>query len=128
MSDDRRRSPRALLALLCLLLLAPTPGDVGSCGQAADDLDAPIFFASKSAIDCQRCRECGLASAACETACDPDAPLPDAFPDGCLPVVHDGEVCLRALLHADCSEYREYVRDAAPRAPGECNFCPPRRR
>ncbi len=122
------RGRRLLLVGLSLLLLAPTPGDIGSCGQAPDALDPPIFFASKAAIDCRRCGECALTSAACESACDEDEPLPDEFPEGCFPVVHDGEVCLRALLHASCSDYRGYVRDDSPRAPSECNFCPPRSR
>src|SRR5690606_8122210 len=49
---DARRAealPRGftlLLACLACLLLAPTPGDVGGCGQAPQELDAPIFFAT----------------------------------------------------------------------------------
>jgi hypothetical protein len=49
----------------------------------------------------------------------------DAFPDDCLPLVHDGEVCLRALLDADCDEYSRYVV-SDPEIPLECNFCPVR--
>ena len=48
------------------------------------------------------------------------------FPPGCFPVVHDGEVCLNALLAADCDDYREFVADEGRTVPTECNFCPPR--
>jgi hypothetical protein len=33
-------------------------------------------------------------------------------------------VCLRALLDASCDDYGDFVRDAAPDVPSECNFCP----
>jgi hypothetical protein len=51
-------------------------------------------------------------------------PWKAAFPEGCLPLVHDGEVCLRALLYATCAEYEAYVDDARPKVPSECDFCP----
>jgi hypothetical protein len=38
--------------------------------------------------------------------------------------VHDGEVCLRVLLHASCDDYASYMNDRAPAAPSECQFCP----
>jgi hypothetical protein len=50
--------------------------------------------------------------------------LPADFPEGCAPLVHDGEVCLRALHFASCDAYRGYVDDAAPTVPTECDFCP----
>ncbi len=49
-----------------------------------------------------------------------------AFPVDCEPLVHDGEVCLRRLLEASCSEYVGYVADAAATVPTECDFCPVR--
>jgi hypothetical protein len=46
------------------------------------------------------------------------------FDEGCIPLVHDGEVCLRALLAASCQDFSEFVRDLEPTAPTECVFCP----
>ena len=114
------------VAVFAAFCAAPTPGDVGGCGQAPQDLDPPVFFATKKAIDCERCTECGLASDRCEEACDETADIERSFPVGCFPLVHDGEVCLRALLQAPCSDYRSFIDDEAPQTPSECNFCPPR--
>lgn len=115
---------RAVLGCVALLLCAaPTPGDVGGCGQDPQELDGETFFDSKANIDCQRCLDCQLTTNSCERACDTSSPLP-AFPEGCAPLVHDGEVCLRALLFASCSDYGGYVADRGPRIPTECNFCP----
>jgi hypothetical protein len=102
--------------------MAPTVGDIGSCGQSVDDLDAPTFFDLKSRTDCRRCQECGLAGKLCDRACN-DLPQ-TSFSYGCHPLVHDGEVCLRVLLHASCDDYASYMNDAAPAAPSECQFCP----
>jgi hypothetical protein len=104
--------------------MAPTPGDVGGCGQKPAELDPGVFFSSKANIDCQRCQECGLASKACFAACEPDPALRTQFPDRCVPLVHDGEVCLRALTYASCDDYRAYMSDVSPSVPTECNFCP----
>jgi hypothetical protein len=114
----------ALAAVALLFCAAPTPGDVGGCGQDAQELDSEVFFLSKANIDCERCQDCRLTTGACERACDASAPVP-ALPEGCVPLVHDGEVCLRALLFAACSDYAGYVADREPRIPTECNFCPP---
>lgn len=114
---------RWVFAFSALFCLAPAPGDIGDCGQAARDLDAEAFFASKQAIECSRCRECGLITTACQLACD-RGPAETEFPPGCFPLVHDGTVCLRALTRASCEDYRKVVADA-PRVPSECNFCPP---
>lgn len=102
---------------------APTVGDVGSCGQAPDDLDPAAFFASKRAIDCDRCRACGLATKLCDAACAP-ARAPGTFPEGCRPLVHDGEVCLRALDASSCADYAGFVADEGATSPSECQFCP----
>lgn len=121
------RGERARLALTGVALvfcMAPTPGDVGGCGQKPAELDAGVFFASKANIDCQRCEECGLGSKPCTEACDVSQPLPMAFPDRCVPLVHDGEVCLRALQYASCDDYSAYTSDVSPSVPTECNFCP----
>lgn len=117
-------------ALFCL---APTPGDVGGCGQRAEDLDAPTFFELLEATDCRACRQCGFTTQTCADACAPKAPLPGAFPIGCAPLAHDGEVCLRRLQSDACDAYRAYVDDveagkaveisSRPR-PRECQFCP----
>lgn len=118
----------AAVLVVSLLVAAPTPGDIGGCGQTAQQLDPLVFFASKASIDCTRCQECGLTTDTCVEACDPNAPVADAFPEGCVPLVHDGEVCLRALRNASCGDYAGYVSDDpnTRSTPTECNFCPPR--
>lgn len=113
-----------LIAAGALFCLAPTPGDIGGCGQAARDLDAATFFQSKQSIECSRCRECRIRNAACELACS-GAEVPSEFPEGCFPLVHDGTVCLRALIQASCEDHREFSGEP-PRVPSECNFCPQR--
>lgn len=115
-----------LIGLLATFVAAPTPGDIGGCGQPAQELDAEIFFASKFDIDCKRCNQCELKSQTCTRACDPKTKIPKSFPEHCYPLVHDGEVCLRALYNASCSQYADYVRDSNPSSPTECNFCPSR--
>ncbi|HWZ88389.1 MAG TPA: hypothetical protein VNW92_06050 [Polyangiaceae bacterium] len=117
-----RQGALALFALL--LCTAPTPGDVGGCGQRPQELDPQTFFASKEAIDCQRCQECAIGTTACSNACTAPDSYPKSFPERCLPLVHDGEVCLRALLYASCADYEQYMSDKSPTAPTECNFCP----
>lgn len=114
----------ALTALALLFCMAPTPGDVGGCGQKPAELAPDIFFASKANIDCQRCGECGISSKACTRACDVSQPLQTSFSESCVPLVHDGEVCLRALQYASCDDYGAYVSDVSPSVPTECNFCP----
>jgi hypothetical protein len=116
-----------LVALVCLLFLAaPTPGDIGGCGQPAQLLDAKTFFGAKRYIDCKRCDECSITFSSCTTACDLSTTTTAAFPQDCYPLVHDGEVCLRALQNASCSDYSNYMNDFAPEVPSECNFCPQR--
>jgi hypothetical protein len=110
--------------MLVCLCLAPVPGDVGSCAQPAVDLAPERFFGAKRSLDCIRCEECAIGSSTCVNACDRALPTQDAFPEGCFPVVHDGEVCLRKLLDAECGDYARYMRDENPVVPTECNFCP----
>lgn len=118
---------RVVLSLAVLLFCtAPTPGDVGGCGQRAEELDPELFFRAKAATDCERCNECTLATTACSKACNSEGLLRE-FADDCLPLVHDGEVCLRALAAASCDDYERYVRDEQREVPSECNFCPERR-
>ncbi len=113
-----------LAFLLLVLVAAPTAGDIGSCGQEIEDLDPGRFFEAKADVDCRRCDECQLTTQACERAC---AATPGAeLPDGCYPLVHDGEVCLNALEAASCADYAVYVADSGGSVPTECNFCPPR--
>jgi hypothetical protein len=126
---------RGLVMLLGLLAMAPTPGDIGGCGQAPDDLDAQIFYTSVESTDCRACVSCGFSTRTCDLACGTQVSEARNFPEGCAPVVHDGEVCLRRLQHDSCEAYRDYVADDAGGAavplvsrprPGECQFCPPR--
>jgi hypothetical protein len=113
------------LLLLGLFCVGPTPpGDVGGCGQQVKPLDATVFFEQKAAIECDQCTECNFVSEHCTTACEA-TDLQAEFREGCAPLVHDGEVCLRALRAADCDEFQDYVKDSGPLAPTECRFCPP---
>jgi hypothetical protein len=109
--------------MLLLVVAAPTVGDIGSCGAKPTDLDVPAFFKKKAALDCTRCIECDIRSFSCARACDP-AQAPTAFPEGCFPIAHDGEVCLHALEATSCDEYALFVADQGATIPTECNFCP----
>ncbi len=121
MSQSQPKLP--FLFVLLLFVAAPTAGDIGSCGQAIEELDPVKFFEGKRAIDCQKCTVCGLATQYCEEACFGDVTQGSFDPD-CYPLVHDGEVCLSALSATSCDEYAAYVDDVAPSVPTECNFCP----
>lgn len=119
-----RRAELAALAVVTMAFVAaPTVGDVGGCGRTAADLDFAVFARARKIVDCNRCRECGVASERCGRACDPAKPSDVAFPATCHPVLHDGEVCIRALKAASCSDYASYVDDASPSVPSECDFC-----
>jgi hypothetical protein len=121
-----RISLRELVRLAVVIVFftaAPTAGDIGSCGQARDDLDPKKFFAAKAALDCQRCGECGIVTSACDSACTTQPQ--ESFLAGCFPVVHDGEVCLDTLRAASCGKYASFEADVGATAPTECDFCPP---
>ncbi|MEY2932922.1 MAG: hypothetical protein RL033_3671 [Pseudomonadota bacterium] len=118
----KRTLSRLALAALTAFCLAPTPGDIGGCGQTARDLDPSVFFNSKRSVECSRCRECSLRTPACELACE-EGDVPEEFPDGCFPLVHDGTVCLRRLTQGSCEEHAKVMAEP-PRVPSECNFCP----
>lgn len=111
-------------ALLLVLSMAPAAGNIGSCGQEAEVLDAYKFLVAKANIDCSRCTECTLFTEQCSAACSAPVSLDVAFPEPCLPLVHDGEVCLDALHAASCDDYASYVADVDATIPTECNFCP----
>ena len=66
----------ALASLALLFCTAPTPGDVGGCGQRATELDPGAFFASKARLDCKRWEECSLGTFACASVCN----FPDSYP------------------------------------------------
>lgn len=112
-----------VVALLALLCMAPTPGDVGGCGSEVEALDPTAFAFARKDEDCRRCTECGISSARCERACDPASSPETVIPATCLPLHHDGVVCLRALRAASCSAYATYVDEHAPVTPSECAFC-----
>jgi hypothetical protein len=119
-----RRRELAIAALLALGFgTAPTVGDVGSCGRTATDLDPPAFAAARKDVDCRRCTECGLRTQTCRSACDPKGVSEVGWPPSCHPLQHDGEVCLRALQAARCTDYGTFVQDVAPTLPTECDFC-----
>jgi hypothetical protein len=115
---------RAALAALFVLCAAPTPGDIGGCGQRVQPLGAEPFYERKQEIDCEKCKECDFSTDFCDDACDPDHLPRDEFPEGCEPIVHDGEVCLNALEATGCGDYEAYVKDEGREAPNECRFCP----
>lgn len=124
MTERRVSWLKVALAFIALAFCAaPVPGDVGGCGQDPQQLDPQTFFWSVQQTECEHCRSCGIASEACARACG-QLLIESEFPENCVPLVHDGEVCLRALDHAGCDSYREYMSDRAPSVPTECNFCP----
>ena len=120
------RSTRWLKVSLGFIALAfcaaPVPGDVGGCGQEAQELDPATFFWSLQYYECQRCEACELSTRACQRACASQLTQSE-FPKDCVPLVHDGEVCLRALQAGSCDDYAEYMSDSAPTIPTECDFC-----
>lgn len=118
-----RAGKAALIVGVWLCCAAPVAGDIGSCNQAIEELDAAKFFAEKQRVDCQQCVRCDLETETCDAACA-GAEVDRSFPSGCYPLAHDGEVCLRALRDANCGEYGLYVDDQAPETPTECAFCP----
>ncbi|MFO0677638.1 MAG: hypothetical protein U0169_13975 [Polyangiaceae bacterium] len=103
--------------------MAPTVGDVGGCGAAPEDMSSALFANERKLVDCKRCTECAIDTARCRRACTPNAPTDTVIPKTCRPLVHDGEVCLRALEAASCSSYSRYVADDLPSTPSECAFC-----
>jgi hypothetical protein len=113
---------RARVVVFALLCLAPTAGDVGSCGSTTTLLDVPAFSAAKKRRDCDRCEECALDTTRCRLACNEASPAVLAIPESCVPLDHDGDVCLRALAAASCEAYAGYVDDS-PSVPSECAFC-----
>lgn len=127
MTSDLRRAPatgHVVAALLFLVLgTAPTVGDIGGCRAPASELREAEFARARKELDCRRCNECGLRAARCGRACDRAAPPDVRFPVTCKPLVHDGDVCLRALDAASCDTFAAYVDDVAPEAPSECEFC-----
>lgn len=119
----RLRLPSLPLALTALFFLtAPYSGDYGCFTDQAADLDPNKFFLSKQADDCAACMACNFTTNDCMRACGP--PMGGAFPYGCYPLIQDGEVCLRALEAASCSDYQSYVSDQGATIPTECDFCP----
>jgi hypothetical protein len=113
-----------LAAFLALVFgMAPTVGDVGSCGDTAAALDESGFASARKIMDCQRCSECRLSTQTCRAACDPGTPSNVGWPRTCHPLQHDGDVCLRALRAASCSGYATFVDDVAPSVPTECDLC-----
>jgi hypothetical protein len=119
-----RRREIALAGTLALVFgAAPTVGDVGSCGRVATALDPLVFANQRKSIDCHACAVCGLKTAVCQRACDPNAAPDVAWPDTCHPLDHDGEVCLRALDASSCGDYAAFVSDVSRTVPSECDFC-----
>ena len=127
-SPTQRRPSRAdvlrLAACVIFFAAAPTAGDIGGCCQAEDDLDPVKFFTAKQLVDCDRCQACAITSNACVRACFPGLVIDELAP-GCVPLEHDGVVCVDALEAAGCSDYQRYMADQASTIPTECNFCPP---
>ena len=124
MSERSVRGLKLALGFIALsFCAAPVPGDVGGCGQETQELDPETFFWSLQQYQCENCQACDLTTRACARACG-DELVQSEFPKGCLPLVHDGVVCLRALQDGSCDDYGEYMSDSAPTIPTECDFCP----
>lgn len=116
--------PGALVAaVLGVLSMAPTAGDVGGCGTEVTALDPLAYALARKDMDCERCAECGLETARCRRACDPESEVETVIPATCQPLRHDGEVCIRRLAAASCGAYATYVDDVSPSTPSECEFC-----
>ena len=105
--------------------MAPTPGDVGGCGQSPDLLDRAGLLREQEGDRLFALQRVRSLVGVLLRACDGGFPVATAFPKECYPLVHDGEVCLRALRHASCDDYSSYMDDASPTTASECNFCPP---
>jgi hypothetical protein len=119
-----RRRVLALTALVALVFgTGPTVGDIGSCGTSATLLDAATFAQQRKQADCARCTSCGITTRTCTDACDPKSPPTAGWPSTCVPLQHDGDVCIRALYAASCDDYSTFVSDVAPALPTECDFC-----
>ena len=112
-----------IVVFLGVLSMAPTAGDVGGCGAEVTALDRDAFARVRKATDCERCQECGLGTARCLRSCDPQKPPETNIPSTCEPLLHDGEVCIRALRAVSCASYATYVADFSPSTPSECEFC-----
>ncbi len=123
MSRAIARVRAAALVLVLMGSLAPTAGDIGGCGQAPELLDPAKLYQAKRLLDCARCTGCGFDSQRCAQACAGELEV-STFPEGCTPLVHDGEVCLGALRAAGCAEYEAYMVDQGAVFPSECDFCP----
>jgi hypothetical protein len=108
---------------LALLTAAPTVGDIGSCSTTPTLLDEGLYANARKVIDCRRCTECGLTTRTCVRACNQNLPSDVSWPSTCHPLFHDGDVCVRALEAASCSDYAGFVDDVAPTQPSECDFC-----
>lgn len=119
----KQRIGTAFAIVLAVFVAAPTVGDIGGCGGTDERLDAKKFFAERFRVECDRCKECGYSTPACRRACDRRTVVPGSFPAGCTPVVHDGEVCLRAIEALSCDGFADVV-DPQPIVPTECDFCP----
>ena len=121
----RARGPVLATAIAALLFATgPTPGDLGGCGQSADELDAPRFLVLQARATCSGCGACGLTTKTCVAACKASGGV-TAFPVGCHPLVHDGEVCLDRLGAGSCAEWTRWTADDGATLPTECEFCPP---
>ena len=120
MRPQRRHLVGILLALLCT---APTVGDVGGCGEEPEELSSGGYATARKSFECARCKECRLMTAHCRRACDPKQPSDAELAPTCRPLVHDREVCFRAMGDLSCEEFARVVDDVNPRAPSECLFC-----
>lgn len=123
MKGPRKRHLLLAATFAVLFGAGPTVGDVGGCGATVEPLDVARFARARKTVDCERCTDCALSTQRCKDACDPKVPSDVAFPARCFPLYHDGEVCLRALLAASCTDYALYVDDQVREVPSECEFC-----
>jgi hypothetical protein len=121
-SKSPGRPSIGFVIVLAILAAAPTVGDVGGCGTKAEPLDATKFFTQRLDLACSRCDECGILAPGCKNACSRNRIVPHTFPEGCNPVVHDGEVCINAVEALSCSAFDDFIERGI--VPTECDFCP----
>jgi len=125
MNAHRCLARRAPLLLLVALLVGPAPGEVGSCGQASELLDAEQFCLDQLAYECARIDARGDYPTALYVdleACRQAAPgicggrtwIPECRP---FPTKPEGQACIDELSRV--SNIRVPISEIP-----ECDMCP----
>jgi hypothetical protein len=107
----KTRLPLPLL-LLSILIMAPTPGSVGSCGddKLDDSADFKSYCEQREQLNCTRryLRKEITAQTRDECRWDAiDACARSAFPSDCQPTKRETQACLNALASFDTLQTKE---------------------